>query len=319
MNTRVLSRGSILALAFLSLVLPVQAGAPGTTSAVELQLPVGPRAIAMGEAYGAVSNDILSLYWNPAGLRQLGGVHFMAQYTDFIDTITYNYFAIGMPVGKKAAAGLGYKMVSSGEEEEISELGLPTGAKIGLSYMEVDLGFAYKLRHNVDIGLTAKYLSEKLESSEAKSASTLAADIGVSYRPSVRNLTLALVFQNLGTGLKYGPEAEKLPTNIKVGSAYKMFENNFTAAFDLNFPNDNKPVASLGGEYWYKDRLAGRFGYRYQGGLDWNANDAGGMGGLYLGVGLKIRTKGKVLGVDYAWSTQGYLGTVHRIALNLYL
>lgn len=48
-------------------------GGPGTTGAVELKIPVGPRAIAMGEAFVAVANDANAIYWNPAGLMQLGG------------------------------------------------------------------------------------------------------------------------------------------------------------------------------------------------------------------------------------------------------
>jgi long-subunit fatty acid transport protein len=318
-NKRVLLKRSVLALGFILLSAPSFASSPGTTSAVELELPVGPRAIGMGEAYGAVADDALAIYWNPAGLRQLGGVHITAQYTDFIDTIKYNYIAIGMPFQKKYALGLGLKTVSSGTADEVNEIGQLTGGTIGLSYMELDGALAYKLGYNFDIGLTVKYLSETLKSSESKSAATVAADIGVNYRFPVKNLSGAVVLQNLGTGLKYGPEAEKLPFNLKLGTAYKMFDNNFTAAFDINVPNDNKPVASIGGEYWYHDRLAGRMGYRYQGGLDWNGNDAGGMGGLFLGVGLKVSVGKSFWGLDYAWSTQGFLGTVHRIALNAYL
>lgn len=319
MNKRILLKSYVLALGFILLSVPSFAGSPGTTSAVELELPVGPRAIGMGEAYGAVADDVLSLYWNPAGLRQMGGVEITAQYTDFIDTLKYNYLAFAMPFQKKYAFGLSLKTFSSGNEPEVNDNGVLTGANIGLSYMELDGALAYKLGYNFDLGFTAKYLSETLKSSESKSAATVAADIGVNYRPPVKNLSCAMVLQNLGTGLKYGADAEKLPFNLKLGTAYKMFDNNCTAAFDLNFPNDNKPAASIGGEYWYHDRLAGRVGYLYQGGLDWNGNGSGGMGGLSLGVGLKVSVGKTVLGLDYAWQTQGYLGTVHRIALNAYL
>jgi len=159
-----------------------------------------------------------------------------------------------------------------------------------------------------------------LKSDQTESASTFALDGGVMYRPPVKNLTCALVFQNtLGPGLKYGSTKSRLPFNTKIATAYKMFDKNFTVALDLNLPNDNKPAVSLGGEYWYRDRIAGRCGYRYQGGLDWNQTDVGGMGGLFLGVGLKVPLFGFSGGLDYAWSTSGFLGTVHRIALNVYI
>ena len=63
------------------------AGGPGSTGAVELKIPVGPRAIAMGQAFVAVADDANAVYWNPAGLNQLGGSEITAQYDVFIETV----------------------------------------------------------------------------------------------------------------------------------------------------------------------------------------------------------------------------------------
>jgi hypothetical protein len=46
---------------------------PGTTGAVALEIPVNPRAIAMGQAFTAVADDSSAVYWNPAGLNQMQG------------------------------------------------------------------------------------------------------------------------------------------------------------------------------------------------------------------------------------------------------
>jgi long-subunit fatty acid transport protein len=273
----------------------------------------------MGEAFGAVADDANAIYWNPSGLRRLGGTHLTAQYTNFIDTIKYNYVAAAMPLGNgKYAAGLGVKMLSSGSAEEVDAVGNVVG-EISETFMDVNLSGATRLNYRFDVGLTAKYISKKLSSSNGKSATTFAADLGLTYHTPVKNLIGALVVQNLGPGMKFNETSDKLPMNIKVGTAYRMFENNFTTAFDLNFPNDNKPVASLGGEYWYKDRLVGRFGYRYQGALDLNELGVGGKAGLFMGAGLKFPAMSTMVGLDYAWSTAGFLGTVHRIGLNVYL
>src|SRR5436309_15296126 len=37
-----------------------------------LQVPIGPRAIAMGGAFSSISDDAEALYWNPAGLPWIG-------------------------------------------------------------------------------------------------------------------------------------------------------------------------------------------------------------------------------------------------------
>ena len=48
----------------------------GTTAAQFLKIGVGARALAMGGAYTATSNDATALYWNPAGLSSLKKMKF---------------------------------------------------------------------------------------------------------------------------------------------------------------------------------------------------------------------------------------------------
>ena len=45
--------------------------ANGTSGGQILNMGVGARAIAMGEAYTAQADDVSSLYWNPAGIGLL--------------------------------------------------------------------------------------------------------------------------------------------------------------------------------------------------------------------------------------------------------
>ena len=40
----------------------------GTSAAQFLRIPVGARQSAMGEAFCAVSDDVMAICWNPAGL-----------------------------------------------------------------------------------------------------------------------------------------------------------------------------------------------------------------------------------------------------------
>ena len=62
-----------LALAFLLLAGgPAWAKGPGTGTANFMKIGVGGRAVAMGEAQTAAVDDVMALYWNPAGLGRLG-------------------------------------------------------------------------------------------------------------------------------------------------------------------------------------------------------------------------------------------------------
>ncbi len=287
----------------------------GTTGAVELKIPVGPRAIAMGQAFVAVANDANAIYWNPAGLRQLGGVHLTAQYDVFIETVRYQYFAGATKLGNDAAIGLAGKLLSTGSENEIDAGGNPTGNTFNESYMDIDLAGAYKLSYYFDVGLTAKYISKNLAGT---TASTFAADFGVMYKTPIPHLTAGLNIQNIGPGLKFVQTADPLPMNVKIGLAYKMFDDNFTVAYDMNFPNDNAVSANVGGEYWYRDTLVGRFGYQFQGSIDKNQVGIGGKAGLFLGAGVKIAAFKNFVGLDYAWTDTGFLGSNHHFALDFY-
>ncbi len=290
---------------------------PGTTGAVALKIPVGPRAIAMGQAFVAVADDANAIYWNPAGLNQLGGTHLTAQYDSFISTESYDFLAAATKLGNNAAVGLGVKILSSGPPEPGTDINgnVVPGEFVGENYMDIDLAGAYRLSYYFDVGLTAKYISESLY---GPSGSTFAVDLGILYKTPIPHFTAGLNFQNLGPGLKIGSTADPLPRNLKIGVAYRMFDNNFTTAFDVNFPDDNAISTSLGGEYWYKNTLVGRFGYQFQGSIDQNQVGIGGKAGLYLGAGVKVAAFKDFIGLDYAWTNDGFLGAENLFALDFY-
>lgn len=294
--------------------------AQGTSGAVELKIPVGPRSIAMGQAFTAVADDATAVYWNPAGLNQLGGTELTAQYDVFIETVRYDYFAAATKLGNEAALGLGVKLLSTGTEPEITGVvgNTPvTGSgTVGENYMDIDLAGAYRLSYYFDIGLTAKYINKTLSGT---SASTFAADFGVMYHSPIPHLQVGLDLQNMGPGVKFDQVSDPLPFTVKLGIAYKMFNDDFVVDYDLDIPTDDPYIINcIGGEYWYKDTLVGRFGYQFAGSIDQNQYGIGGVAGLYLGAGVKIPFMKTNIGVDYAWTNTGFLGSNHHFALDLY-
>ena len=61
----------------------------GKAGAQFLKIGVGARAIGMGEAYGAVSNDANAVYWNPAGLNQLESKEVSFMHAVWLEAINY--------------------------------------------------------------------------------------------------------------------------------------------------------------------------------------------------------------------------------------
>lgn len=327
-----ISKYSPIALLFFLSVLSFFLSAPqsvfaqGTSGAVELKIPVGPRAIAMGQAFVAVANDATAVYWNPAGLNQLGGTALTAQYDVFIETVRYEYLGAATKLGSDAALGIGAKILSTGQDPAITGLdsfGNPvTGSgSVGENYMDIDLAGAYRLSYYFDVGLTLKYIDKTLSGT---SASTFSADLGFMYHTPIPHLTAGLNLQNwpspvFNYGLKFDQVADPLPFNVKLGLSYRMFDDDFVIDYDLNIPNDDPYVINcLGGEYWYKNTLVGRFGYQFGGSIDQNQVGNGWASGLYLGAGVKIEMFHDFFGLDYAWTNDGFLGANHHFGIDFY-
>jgi len=301
---------------FITSVISYAQNGPGTTGAVALEIPVNPRAIAMGQAFTAVADDSSAVYWNPAGLNQMQGSELLAEYDIFIDTVTYNYLNGAFKMGNDLTLGFGVKLLGSGLENIVNSAGAATGGTFGETYYDVDIAAAYRLSYSLDVGITAKYISETLGTT---SGSTFAVDIGLMYKTPIPHLKLALDLQNLGPGIAIGGgTADPLPMIFKIGAAYQMFDDDFTMDLDVDFPNDNVVSTSLGGEYWYKNTLVGRLGYEFQGSIDQNQLEIGGEAGLYLGAGVKISLFKTYFSFDYAWTDQGILGSNHHFSLAWY-
>src|SRR5436190_7585629 len=63
----------------------------GASGSVFTKIWVGARASGMAGAYTAMTDDISSLYWNPAGISRLPGVNVGASYTRWFGDIAHNF------------------------------------------------------------------------------------------------------------------------------------------------------------------------------------------------------------------------------------
>ncbi|MDZ7371049.1 MAG: hypothetical protein ONB12_07765, partial [candidate division KSB1 bacterium] len=62
----------------------------GTTAAGFLNIDVGARAIGMGGAYVAVSDDAMSMYWNAAGISRINGSQAVFTHNRWLADIAFN-------------------------------------------------------------------------------------------------------------------------------------------------------------------------------------------------------------------------------------
>lgn len=279
----------------------VYAAGPGTSGGDILSIPVGARAMAMGEAYTALADDVSSLYWNPAGIALLNQSQASFMYNKSIMDETYSHGAVGTPLENGGlAASLSY--LSFGKIDGYDTHGVPTGNVNAYSGVAT-VGGAW-LGDNWSAGFNAKGVQGSLAD---VTATGFASDLGVNliYPEEVLTGTLRLgaTVRNLGTGMKYLQYRDPFPTEYRVGvAAVQMLNKKVNLSMDYGKARDANGAVYAGAEFWLGSFIALRTGY-----AGTNAEGSG----LRAGIGLRMAD----LSLDYAFSQYGVLGLSHRYEL----
>src|SRR3989339_1333251 len=90
------------------------AGGAGTTAANFLRIGTGAKASGMGEAQVAISDNVDSVYWNPAGLALVKNTEISLMHLMYWQGINYEYAAIALPIKKIGTFGLSLDYLSTG-------------------------------------------------------------------------------------------------------------------------------------------------------------------------------------------------------------
>ena len=312
----------------------------GKYSGEFLSLGVGGRALGMGGAHVAVSEDVTSGYWNPAGLAKMNYPQISLMHEEhFGSLVNYNYAAVAIPYGKDmsfaiSAIRLGIDgipdtrnaLIDRQTGEQISD---PTNANWGLDYSKITefsntdwaffLSFARKQSDNFYWGANVKFIRRDIAEF---GATGIGFDIGALYMP-YKNLTLGANLLDVTTTLLVWDTGlnELISPTAKIGAAYMLefLGGKFTPALDFDIRFENRRTASyfnlgpvsfdtrVGLEYNYNNLIAVRGGY----------ND---VKQFTIGAGVKLPK----LNIDYTFATfneseVNSLPDTHRISLILTL
>jgi tetratricopeptide (TPR) repeat protein len=304
----------IFLLLVIRMAAPLSAADTGTTAANFLKLGIGPRAIAMGEAQVGLADDVYASYWNPAGLAPLRVPEAGFVQNQYLEDISEQYIAYAdprTPVGTLAGS---FTYFNVGKFQGYDAAGQPNR-----SVDSSDLSFAVsqaatyfgdkRLGSGASIGLTGKYLQERLDTVTAKA---YAADVGLLLVPGRRwgdtldGWKAGLVLRNLGTSMKFDQESFNLPRSADAGISYTGHwrDEVLTITFDGRMPQAGPHSFGTGLELKTLQFLLLRAGYTSEGDLG---------NGVRFGAGLRFQT----VQVDYAYAGAGELGSIHRIGLTL--
>jgi hypothetical protein len=273
-----------------------------------LNVGVSARSNAMAGSFSAISSDVNSLQWNPAGLQGIEKGILSTSLLLYVADIKLGDVHYGFKKGGNTFAfALNYVNYGSMEKKDVNNQGTGT-------FTPMDLVFTFGLSRSITEELTAggamKFIYESIDSFVSMGAG---ADIGFQYLMRERNLTLALSLKNLGAQLKtHNKESGSFPMSITGGGSFHPVKT-----FSLNLDvtrifSDSRTIVSLGGEWWAIPMFALRAGYSNAGTELKTGYGSDMLAGTSAGIGLSWKN----IYVDYAIQPMGELGLSNSISLS---
>ena len=288
----------------------------GTTSATFLKLGIGSRAIGMGEAFSALSDDITALYWNPAGLVQLNKSEVQVTHNESFEGIKHEFLGYAKPLSKGTLAIAAYGLTIPKDLERRSGLlendpfdpYTVSQGNFGAYDMALHISYAKRLSDKLAGGASLKLIQQNIDDLSAFGA---AADLGALYKVPGSRLSLAFVLENMGPKIKFKNEGYYPPFTVRLGSAWR-WNNKITQTLDLSKSIDNFPFIMTGCEFTPVEFLAFRVGYKYRIEGQELADD---MTGLSAGLGVNLAVSNMDFRLDYAFTPYGVLGNSQRFSI----
>ncbi len=310
----------------------------GTSMANFLKIGVGPRAIAMGDAFVALSDDASSLYWNPAGIARINKNEVLFQTTQWVAETNLYYLGLALPMGDLGTFGASFYNFSSGDMEETTTAQPDgTGRTFSTSNLAIGLTYSKLITDRFSVGFSIKYITETLS---RENASAYAFDIGSIFTSNFLNeMKLGIVLSNLGTSMeldgpdlivnydvapdvptnktvdaRLGTQSWDLPLTFRIGMGTYILNNDnnsLSVEVDLNDTRDYQPRYNVGSEYTVK--LVGEQKVSVRAGYKGNYDEEG----LTFGGGLFLNLANFGFKLDYAFAAVNRLGNVHRYSISI--
>jgi hypothetical protein len=176
----------------------------GGTAGEFLLLGAGARGAALGGAFAALTQDVTSLYYNPAGLAQMSRPSAMVSTYSYVANTRYSWVGIGLPMSGGARA-LGVSVGTFGfSDQPVYTLEDPDGTGETYSVAETFIGLTYSQNFSdrFSAGFTGKMIADHLGSTNATG---FALDFGTNFHAMVgeRPIRAAFVIDNLGSNLRH--------------------------------------------------------------------------------------------------------------------
>lgn len=284
-----------------------------------------------------IDNDVTLVEQNPALLGPEINKQVALSYMHYMGSANFAGVRFGMAAGEHGAWAAGIRYLNYGEFAGYDHNGMETGSftpsdmVIEGSYSH---DFTYRLRGGINLkGVYSNY--------ERYSAFALAADVGINYYNEERDLSLALVFKNMGGQIKRFEESyDRLPFDIQLGWMKGFGESGFSLAITAwNLTSWNLPYYEHTDEGIQEVKLKSGFGknlfrhlifgvqyqpsekfyvdlaYNYKTRSDMSSYQRNFLSGFSAGVGIRVNQFS--IGAAYAMPHKSASTIMLNVAFNI--
>jgi hypothetical protein len=275
-----------------------------------LRLDSSPRASALAGAYVAVNNDPNIIFYNPAGITDIENIpisfSFLKHLADINSVSLASTFNIE-GVGKFASA---IQYINYGNFKERDEAGNEIGT-FNPSDLALTITYGNRFKKNITYGASIKLINSSIASN---SSFGIAGDLGMQYLLPEYGWNFGLSLLNMGSQITYYNEiSEDLPFSVQLGATKKLERMPLQLFFALTRLNDEDRFKffNVGAEFTMSKVIKLRFGYDNIKREEYKVAASSGLGGFSFGLGIDV----KGYNVDYAFSSLGAIGAMHRIGI----
>ncbi|OGF50943.1 MAG: hypothetical protein A2231_06620 [Candidatus Firestonebacteria bacterium RIFOXYA2_FULL_40_8] len=282
----------------------------GSTSANFLRIGTGAKAAGMGEAQVAISDNVDSVYWNPAGLALVKNTEVSLMHLMYWQGINYEYAAVALPMKKIGTFGVSVSYLDSGLIDRTTENagGSDYTAAGSFTYRAFSGAISYGNKFVIEkmpmnLGASIKIVGDRLDGEFQFGAGL---DLGVTSE-IIKNGFIGVAFDNIGITFA---KSTLLPMQLKVGGGYLLNalgkDHLVVIAADGVLPFDSTLKLNAGIEYSFQKMFFLRVGYKVNYALE----------NLTAGAGFRLTMDRTQYELNYSY-TPGLedIGTSHRISL----
>lgn len=280
-----------------------------------LRLDMSPRAAALGGSYVANADDPNVIFYNPAGIKSLEGKPASFSFLKHLLDINSAALSYSQEFEGLGRFGAGIQYINYGSFTEADQFGNKTG-DFGAGEVALLIGYANSLEGNFKYGANLKLIHSSIAD---QSSSGIAVDLGLQYVLAEQGWSFGFSVLNLGSQLStYFDKSENLPLDVRLGLTKSLEHTPFTFFFSLNKLNEEEDRFSnitAGTEFKLSNAVKLRIGYDNEKRKELKIGTTAGLSGFHFGLGISVSD----YLVDYAFSSMGSIGALHRIGVSTQL